>query len=239
MAERIKRAESSFNGARRRQGFRERLRRYVRSPNAKRQRGFSLLELIASLAIVSLVSAALFQSIAAWMRLSARAGAAADSTLTSIAGQQMFDRAVGGLLFAWPEEVNARFIGAADGFSGVSNKPLQGAFPRLSVVQMIAQSSESSERGRIAYISDQANWTLLEFDDSAAFSYLGADGAWRSNWPPAANPEPAPFADAQFFETPQLPEAIRLSYTIGSAEYVWIADIASTRRVPQRLQDLR
>lgn len=239
MTERISRADSSCTGANRGECFPSRLRRAARKQNANRQRGFSLLELIASLAIVSLVSAALFQSIAGWMRLSARAGAAADETLASIAGQHMFDRAVGGLVFAWPEETNSRFIGAADGFSGLSKRPLQGLFPGLTDIQIVIQSAEADERGRVAYISDQANWTLQEFDGSATFSYFGADGAWRSSWPPAVNPEPGPFADAQFFNTPQLPEAIRLTYTVGEAEYVWIADISGNPRIPQRLQDLQ
>lgn len=213
--------------------------RMTRKSKADSQAGFSLLELIASLAIVSLVSAALFQSMAAWMRLSARAAAAADATLTSIAGQQMFDRAVGGLTFAWPEETEARFIGASDGFSGHSATPLQGLTPGLDVIQVAIQSSVSPARGRIVYSSGDAVWALQEFDETAALSYLGADGAWRSNWPPATNPEPGPFADAPFFDTPQLPIAIRLTYGDAGATKVWIADISSHPRVPQRLKDLQ
>lgn len=205
--------------------------------NTNYQRGFSLLELMVSLAIVSLVSAALFQSMAAWMRLSARASTAADEALTSIAGQQMFDRAVGGLIFAWPEETAYRFIGAPDGFSGVSATPLQGLFPRLGVIQVAIERPDDGRRGRIVYQSGATDWTLQEFDETASFSYLGADGAWRANWPPAVNPEPGPFEDAAFFDTPQLPLAIRASYVDHAVNKVWIADISGDPQIPLRQRD--
>ncbi len=194
---------------------------------------------MASLAIVSLVSAALFQSMAAWMRLSARASAAADQSLTAIAGQQMFDRAVGELTFAWPEETASRFIGASDGFSGLSAAALQGIYPRLAAIQVSLERPSDTQRGRIVYQSGATNWTLQEFDGTASLSYLGADGDWRANWPPSTNPEPGPFADAAFFETPQLPLAIRVSFSDGDTAKAWIADIYSDPRIPQRPRDLQ
>ncbi len=202
------------------------------------QRGFSLLELIASLAIVSLVSAALFQSIAAWMQLSARASAAAEGSLSAIAGQRMFDRIVGGLTFAWPEEDAFRFVGAADGFSGVAAAPLHGFHPHLAPVRVIVRRPDGEERGRITYQSGDIEWALQALDGTAALSYLGADGVWRSTWPPAANPEPGPFDDAAYFDTPQLPLAIRASFSDGDASSAWIADISGHPRIPQRLRDL-
>ncbi len=202
------------------------------------QRGFSLLELIASLAIVSLVSAALFQSMAAWMRLSARASAAADASLSSIAGQQMFDRIVGGLVFAWPEEETSYFVGASDGFSGLSATPLHGIYPRLAPVRMSIIKAENSQPGRVVYQSENVEWTLRDFSGAAAFSYLGADGAWRATWPPTTNPEPGPFDDAAYFDVPQLPLAVRASFSDGDETVAWIADIAGDPKIPQRMQDL-
>ncbi len=203
------------------------------------QRGFSLLELIASLAIVSLVSAALFQSMASWMRLSSRASGAAEASLAAIAGQQMFDRIVGGLIFAWPEETARRFVGAADGFSGITTTPLHGLHPQLASASIVVLRPNNATRGRIVYRSDEIEWTLREFDGAAAFSYLGADGAWRESWPPETNPDPGSFGDAAYFDTPQLPAAIRLSFDDGGNSTVWIADIASDPRIPQRVQDFQ
>ncbi len=208
--------------------------------NARNQRGYSLLELIASLAIVSLVSAALFQSAGAWLQLSTRSSAAADDALASIATQQMFDRVVGGLIYAWRDEPAGYFIGAVDGFSGLTATPLHGVAPQLLAVEVAALQPQDGRPGRIVYSAGGVDrWTLRTFDGATTFSYLGADGEWRTSWPPANNPEPGPFDDAAFFETPQLPLAIRVTVSESGGGEIWIADIKSNPPIPQRLQDLR
>ncbi len=208
--------------------------------SATSQRGFSLLELIASLAIVALVSAAVFQSMASWMRLSVRASGAADASLSSIASQQMFDRVVGGLTFAWPEEEGRVFEGAPDGFSGLTATPLDGFHPRLAPVAITITAPDGSNNGSVVYQSGDALWTLEEFDGEASFSYLDADAVWRPAWPPDESGDSPPLDESILsFGPPQLPVAIRLELTDKAVKHAWIADIAADPRIPQRAKDLQ
>ena len=208
--------------------------------SATSQRGISLLELIASLAIVALVSAAIFQSMASWMQLSTRASDAADASLSSISSQKMFDRIVGGLIYAWPEEEGLIFEGALDGFSGLTATPLDSFHPRLAPVAITITLPNSAETGRVVYQSGATLWTLEEFDGEASFSFLGADGVWRSSWPPVERDDTPPLEESiASFGPPQLPVAIRLALTDKAVGYAWIANIAADPRIPQREKDLQ
>ena len=210
-----------------------------RMSHRSRQRGFSLLELIASIAIVSLVSAALFQTTGQWLALSNRAAAAAEASLSDIANQKMFDRLVAGVTFAWPEEPDNQFSGGPARFSGLTATTLHAPNPQLSAFSM--SLVRNGQAMAVEYEADGVRWTIRDFGDgsTAAFSYLGADGAWRGTWPPQENPEPGPYDDARYFTTPQTPLAVRLSVVTASGDVeTWIADIASTPFIPQRPQDL-
>ncbi|MEM8770369.1 MAG: prepilin-type N-terminal cleavage/methylation domain-containing protein [Pseudomonadota bacterium] len=205
--------------------------------SSKAQKGFSLLELIASLAIVSLVSAALFQSAGQWFRLSARAADAADQTVQRVTDQSLFEYAVSGLAPAWPEQTELLFRGDRNGFSGLSRTPLQTAAPAFVFINISIDRSHAG--ASVIYASGDTRWNLLSpIGADAGFSYLGADGAWRDTWPPAVNPEPGPFNDAAFYSIPQTPLAIRLIADDVRQRRVWIADVKSAPHLTTRLRDL-
>ncbi|NJM34748.1 MAG: prepilin-type N-terminal cleavage/methylation domain-containing protein [Rhodomicrobium sp.] len=214
---------------------------YIRAPSEggpaspAEQLGFSLFELIVALAIVALASAALFQSANQWWRLSARSAAAADSALSAVADQIMFQRVVRGLIYAWPEEEQL-FTGAPNAFSGITRTPLHALAPDIAPVTLAIL--EGINR-RLVYQAGGFEWTLKDLGQGRAdLSYLGADNVWRSSWPPEQNPEPGPFNDAAFYATPQLPLAIALTISAPGGSEVWIADVASAPLTPPiRLSD--
>ena len=200
--------------------------------NAPRAAGFSLIELMAALAIMSIVLLACFQSISTWARLSARVKAASDNAIGAVMDATQFQQIVGGLTPAWPENEAFIFKGDARGWSGLSASPLEAIEP--SMVFLRVQIVEADDGAALRYRSDNEDWLLATFSEEARFSYLGADGAWRSAWPPQAVPLPGPFDDAAFLTTPQTPLAIRLSTPSRS----WIAAVRSTPRLPVREQDV-
>ncbi len=202
------------------------------------EKGFSLVELVAALAIVSLLSLTLFQSTRAWLDLSTRSANAAERAIGEIVMQSVFAEVVGGMINAWPEETDKLFVGVSQGFSGLTRRPAEGAGQGLVLATFDVRPYQDGQA--LFYETSQSSWPLFTVPTGieAGFTYLGADGVWRSTWPPEINPDPDPLNDNTLYTTPQLPLAIRFSAQGGPAPVTWIADIASASFSEQRDQDL-
>ena len=196
------------------------------STKRAQSRGFSLVEMIAALAIVSIVSLALFQSTSQWLRLSARASDAAERSVADAIGLSRFQHVVRGLAIGWPEE-GAAFAGDGGGFSGLTRSPLDAAEPGLVAFAIRRARAATTGQSDVLYESGAAGWVIAEGDGAElAFHYLASDGRWRPTWPPSEAPRPGPNQDTQLLDIPPLPLAVRLvrSYPDG-ARAVWLAPV--------------
>ena len=212
-----------------------------------RNAGFSILEVLIALAITSLASLALFQSMTAWFAISAKTTGAAQRALGDVVHDRQFRAVVGGLMPSWPEQADEVFIGKPTFFSGLTTASLHRREQGLDVVSLELIRDPSDTSYALSYAAEDAGWPLRKFYgvESANFSYLGADGVWYNEWPPATNPEPGPFNDAQIYPTPPLPLAIRMQAngtsfgsTAGARNtVVMIAPIESEPVLPLRPQD--
>ena len=210
----------------------------------RHQRGFSLVEVLVALAITSLASLALFQSLSIWVRLSAKTSNAAERALGRAITSDQFRTVVTALVPAWPEQENQIFSGEPSFFRGLTAKPLGSIDPDLTRVTFTLEQRE----GQIALVYSAASsdvganaegWALKIYPGtSARFEYLGLDGAWYPVWPPAETPEAGPFADALLYETPQLPEAIRFTVDGLSQSNAIVGAIGRPSRLLPRDQDL-
>jgi hypothetical protein len=115
--------------------------------------------------------------------------------------------------------------------SGLTRKPLLALGALSPVTITIAPAGPGST---LHYAEGAAKWTMATFDVEARLRFLGADGAWYDAWPPAANPDPSPFGDAVYFDTPQLPQAVRLD----AGDRVVIAPVGRTTGLPANERDL-
>ena len=205
--------------------------------NPRNARGVSLLELIVALAIISLASLALFQSMSVWMRMSASTADAAETAITNAIALERFQILVRGMSVAWPEEETAIFQGSASSFSGLTSSPLHFADPGLEQVNLTIANRNGGSA--LIYEAGREVWTLVSTEPGTrlGFEYLGADGQWRQSWPPRELPLIFPQDDPSLFQMPQLPRAIKL-YTEGQQQTVWIADIGSDPILPLRPQDV-
>jgi len=208
----------------------------LRSFSRTAQKGLSVLELMIAMAIMALVSIALSQSMLLWFRLSASASNAAERAIADTIRQEQFQTVVRGLMAAWPDEVDATFTGTPDGFRGLTRFPLHFADPGLEVVFVVI--AERDDLQVVNYQGGDAQWDFLTLPGSTelSFSYLGLDGQWRENWPPAEVPLATPGEASPFFEIPPLPIAIRLTMD-SDPPAVWVADIGSEPALPFRSQD--
>lgn len=196
--------------------------------------GFTLLETLISLAILSVVSLALFQSTSSLLRITDRAVNAGERALETAVSRKTFRASVGGLQPGWVEEPLNVFNGDALGFSGISTGA--PAFASVSL-QPFSFALVLQTQGRIALEvnSDGKVWNLQSFSaDQASFSYLGVDQTWYEVWPPENTPAPGFFNDKLFMKPPQLPLAIRLHGIDQNHQFDWVAAIAGAHVLPHR-----
>lgn len=208
-------------------------------PNSSAQLGFSLMEVLIALAIASLASLALFQSMGMWVTIAGKASNAASGALTSNVKDFQFRTLVYGIVPGWDTDEDEQFSGTAVRFSAISANQLHLETPQLLpiVISLVRQDDELL----LTYEATSTGWTLQRFAGGrGAFHYLGADGAWYDRWPPEKTPEPGPFLDSTFYDTPQLPLAIRLSVSTENTadQQITIAPIAFEKDAPVRDQDL-
>jgi len=203
-----------------------------------RERGLTLVETLVGLALLSLISMAMFQSITIWLLLSTQTSMHAQGAVSGAISSQQFQWVVRGLTPAWPEEDEKIFSGTPRGFSGISRRPLESASPGMGVISMTVEIDGGE--AKLTYRSGDLSWPFLRASiREGAFTYLAADGTWRQEWPPETSPEAGPFDDAIFAPTPQLPLAIRFEYTMQTGDKkVLLSDIGSDPVNPNRLKDI-
>ncbi len=215
----------------------------IRRCRRRSQQGLSLIEVTIALAIATLVSLALFQSVVQWVELSAKTSGAAQRAISTLAYERQFRTIVRGLIPGWKEIEEEEFKGTPEFFSGIATHLLHKGEPALSVVtlQLVNEGNTAS----LNYLAFETGWTMVKFEDAfARFDYLGADGKWYPNWPPATVPEPGPFKDYEILGVPLLPAAIRLS-AISQGEgdrnrvkSMIIAEVLNDPELPHRDKDV-
>lgn len=204
--------------------------------------GFTLLETLISLAILSVVSLALFQSTTALLRITDSAVGAGNRTLESAISTRTFRVSVSGLTPAWEEQEQDIFFGNATTFSGLSTDvPTFSAQSLQKLTYTLVQGE-----GDVVLLEVQAaqeRWVLHELQVSqASFSYLGSDQKWYEVWPPKEVPSTGFFDDVNYKKMPQLPLAIRLHGAGGrqnlpghEREVDWVVPVLVPRTLPIRV----
>ena len=199
------------------------------------QNGFTLVELIVALALLSLVSLFLFDAaLTQWSNMQRISRAFAE--VRSLTMREMIFRDVTqDMIPSWPESDEAEFQGTRDRFAGSTLRSLSDTPPHRLPLEAVLERGNDGHRLVLRQQSDEL--VLLEGLVRAGFDYRGLDGNWREAWPPEDNPGNGFFDDGQYYATPPLPETIRLRFSLDGQERVWIVAINSSPRLPFRIQD--
>jgi prepilin-type N-terminal cleavage/methylation domain-containing protein len=197
------------------------------------QSGFSLLETLLALAIMSVASLALFQSTTTLLRLSDRTVNAALKAQDVAVMQKSFSELVKGLVPAWSNKKEGHFIGTSGYFSGLTRAPLHTL--KIGIAPFTLKLETGVDTASLVYQSEDTQWVLKSLRaNEAKFSYLGEDNRWRSSWPPAQTPDASDFGDGRFYDPPTFPLAIRLwaEDSRTGKHLVWIAEVADRTELP-------
>lgn len=203
------------------------------------QLGFSLLETLFALVIMSFASMALFQSTSAMLSLSDRAVAAAERSVDRALDRRALGDVLKSLVPHWPEQEGTAFTGDPTRLRGVSSAALSDTLGLQPFVMQLVRDDTRLGQYRLGYQNvneddDAPLWTLSDaLPPDARFSYLGVDNRWYQNWPPQQTPVTPYFNDARFIDPPALPLAIKLES--GVAGTLFLIDLSAHPQRPVRL----
>jgi prepilin-type N-terminal cleavage/methylation domain-containing protein len=189
----------------------------------RQQAGFTLLEVLVTLLLLSMVAAIVFGSLGQVLDARARLRPYLDQSEETVLVASWFRQTVQALIADYDTGKN-RFAANASAFSGLTASPLIGppgtptAFNwALKYDPTVDVTSLEYREERVANPIEIARWAGKD----AVFSYYGKDQEWRRVWPPGD-------VDAS---TPrlQLPHLVRLG---GFPREVFPTIVAAPRAAP-------
>ncbi len=157
---------------------------------ARRAHGLTLVELLATLVLVSMLGTLLVQSIGFFAARYETVQRVARDAARAGLRQQWFAASVHGLV---PYGVEARrFEGTPAGFQGTTLASLEAA-AGLPVAVRWSIAAEAGGALAVGYAEDRGpRRRVLVQEAPLAFRYADANGAWHDRWPPPDSPEWTP-----------------------------------------------
>ena len=200
--------------------------RWVPSTARARVRGFSLLEVIVTLVVVSLIVTVLMQALAQSLDMRERLVRHQRQARTAALQEQWFRDTVASSLSDLPDALGH----------------LRGDTQRLEVLTPVPLLGEGMARVRWEVI-DTGDGPALGYSgpgwsgvvvpaplEGARFAYMDRQGDWRDAWAPEV-PE-----DADPGAVPMLPKMVRFQAMTTRGELIWLVPVRSNPYVPRRLR---
>jgi len=194
--------------------------------------GFSLLETLIALVIMSITSLALFQSIGTMLRISDKAVRVGERALENAIERQSLQNLINGLVPHWEEYKSDAFVGAKNEFSGLSSDGLISEIRTLTPFKVRLLNVNEQGLSLVYEAADQQVIFIEKAPSPAEFQYMGIDQKWYSHWPLETAPTRGFFDITNLIPNPALPEAIRLWDNAGHT--YWVMPISKYKHLPYR-----
>jgi len=177
-----------------------------------KSRGFTLLEAMVTLVIISLIATVLMQSLVHVLGIRERVlrndAEAGQARLHEQWFRESVSAAIGDLSGG-----RGRFAGDAEGFRFISLDPLVGGPPQPVEWRI----DEVAGGASLEYQHGDTSWAVIPRGlTDARFSYLDAEGRWQEAWPPA---------DAAL--APSVPRSVRFEAESAGRGIAWWVAIPS------------
>jgi general secretion pathway protein J len=174
-------------------------------------RGFTLLEVLVVLVVVSLISVVLMQGLSLVLNLRNSFGGLILDMDREVVKRSLMRQPIAGLVPDYDDGLDI-FQGRADELRGLTLQPLLRRSGRPTPFSMTLSYDTSNKTNSLVYreIEDEpvvlAEWT----GEQARFQFMGLQPGWLNAWPPV---DPNGFAVTQVItdaKPPQLPELVYL-----------------------------
>lgn len=198
--------------------------------NRSGARGFTLLETIVTLVVVSLIVVVLMQALQQALGLRTRLLRHERDTRMSALQEEWFRDSVSAAVADLPDALG-RMEGTPASVELVSAAPLSG-----SGLDRIRWTLQPVEGGYALEYGDREVRALPVVRgplQDAAFSYMDADGQWHDEWSPgdaATRGDPATSVGAD------LPRMVRLQASTGTGELLWLVPVPAQPSPPAMLR---
>jgi len=199
--------------------------------------GFSLLETLIALAILSLTSLILFQSTSSMLSVSEKAANASEKLVESTIARETYKNIIGGLTPGWPDQENTVFRGDADGFSGLSTSFPSTIDHQVELISVTLNKAVEEQYDLVIKTDKSPEIVIEKFNAGLAeFAFMGHDQVFYPIWPPKQLQHNGFAIDADLAEPSPLPEIIRLTLKNTATEnevvVIWTASVGGDVELP-------
>lgn len=206
--------------------------------------GFSLLETLVALVILSTASLALFQGTVTMLRVSDSSLRIGDRVLEGAIERKSLEQLIDGLVPNWREDEKNAFKGGDKEFSGISTQVLTSLDQTIAPFYLsLISDLEAAGDANVMLVYREGQQELIlqrQLPVQTRFEYLGVDQKWYDIWPPETPPSRGFFEYDELFSDLTLPEAIRMSSvgvdTDGDSVTHWVISVSRYKHKPNRTQ---